>query len=392
MLEFCVGVKIDAEAAKTWIYPGKIVFASPSRELVMQQIEACHKIVGIPQEWTIDLTGGMLRRAEFWKCKCVFFVSPQALEKDIQSGSCLVKNLVCLVIDEAHRATGNYSYCGAIREGYDKGSYQLVLSSYVLMKRFNNNGKSVWGSSRPDVFSRRQQPVGCRDFGNYNCRPFDDGEMENRPGEGSHHDDPVSLKLDRLLDRLDKLIAWRDKTDRRFENLEPAWSRYTEPPLGYEYGEDFDDEDFRQQKPWEMGYRQSRNQSNGYDQSVDRPPSCWDPHQRFQIAGVVSVPQFLEPELRFLQMPIGDVPRGVSEGVNQEPMRHPIRMKAPKSIGKERVGSSSSVTSPDSSETREANRATMYQVLQRALYADTSTMNPDVHWKMILGLQKDLCL
>ncbi|KAG6388810.1 hypothetical protein SASPL_150246 [Salvia splendens] len=169
--------------------------------------------------------------------------------------------------------------------GYDVGSYQLVLSSYVLMKRFNNNGKSVWGSSRPDVFSRRQQPVGCRDFGNYNCRPFDDGEMENRPGEGSHHDDPVSLKLDRLLDRLDKLIAWRDKTDRRFENLEPAWSRYTEPPLGYEYGEDFDGEDFRQQKPWEMGYRQSRNQSNGYDQSVDRPPSCWDPHQRFQIAG-----------------------------------------------------------------------------------------------------------
>ncbi|KAG6427557.1 hypothetical protein SASPL_111803 [Salvia splendens] len=153
------------------------------------------------------------------------------------------------------------------------------------MKRFNNNGKSVWGSSRPDVFSRRQQPVGCRDFGNYNRRPFDDGEMENRPGEGSHHDDPVSLKLDRLLDRLDKLIAWRDKTDRRFENLKPAWSRYTEPPLGYEYGEDFDDEDFRQQKPWEMGYRQSRNQSNGYDQSVDRPPSCWDPHQRFQIAG-----------------------------------------------------------------------------------------------------------
>ena len=102
----------------------------------------------------------------------------------------------------------------------------------------------------------------------------------------------------------------------------------------------------------------------------------------------LQVPQFLEPELRFLQMPIGDVPRGVSEGVNQEPMRHPIRMKAPK-------GGSSSVTPPDSSETREANRATMYQVVQRALYADTSTMNPqqqDVHWKMILGLQKDLGL
>ncbi|KAK3036008.1 hypothetical protein RJ639_031181 [Escallonia herrerae] len=159
-------VKIDTEAAKTWIYPvniplrdyqfsitrtalfsntlvalptglgktliaavvmynyfrwfpeGKIVFAAPSRPLVMQQIEACHNIVGIPQEWTIDLTGQVspTRRSCFWKAKRVFFVTPQVLEKDIQSGSCLVKDLVCLVIDEAHRASGNYSYCVALRE------------------------------------------------------------------------------------------------------------------------------------------------------------------------------------------------------------------------------------------------------------------------------------
>ncbi|KAK0577324.1 hypothetical protein LWI29_031299 [Acer saccharum] len=159
-------LEIDAEAAKTWIYPvnvpvrdyqfnitktalfantlvalptglgktliaavvmynyfrwfpdGKIVFAAPSRPLVMQQIEACHNIVGIPQEWTIDMTGQIspTRRACFWKTKRVFFVTPQVLEKDIQSGTCLVKYLVCLVIDEAHRALGNYSYCTAVRE------------------------------------------------------------------------------------------------------------------------------------------------------------------------------------------------------------------------------------------------------------------------------------
>ncbi|KAK3033621.1 hypothetical protein RJ639_033746 [Escallonia herrerae] len=95
-------------------------FAAPSRPLVMQQIEACHNIVGIPQEWTIDMTGqvSLTRRSCFWKAKRVFFVTPQVLEKDIQSGSCLVKHLVCLVIDEAHRASGNYSYCVALREVY----------------------------------------------------------------------------------------------------------------------------------------------------------------------------------------------------------------------------------------------------------------------------------
>ncbi|KAE8022325.1 hypothetical protein FH972_008133 [Carpinus fangiana] len=101
-----------------WFPDGKIVFAAPSRPLVMQQIEACHNIVGIPQEWTIDMTGQInpTKRACFWKTKRVFFVTPQVLEKDIQSGTCLVNYLVLLVIDEAHRALGNYSYCVAVRE------------------------------------------------------------------------------------------------------------------------------------------------------------------------------------------------------------------------------------------------------------------------------------
>ncbi|KAI3951547.1 hypothetical protein MKX01_018663 [Papaver californicum] len=101
-----------------WFPKGKIVFTAPSRPLVMQQIEACHNIVGIPQEWTIEMTGQMSppKRACCWKDKRVFFVTPQVLEKDIQSGTCLAKNIVCLVIDEAHRATGNYAYCVVVRE------------------------------------------------------------------------------------------------------------------------------------------------------------------------------------------------------------------------------------------------------------------------------------
>nr|XP_017237619.1 PREDICTED: Fanconi anemia group M protein homolog isoform X2 [Daucus carota subsp. sativus] len=160
------GIKIDPEAAQTWIYPvniplrdyqfaitktalfsntlvtlptglgktliaavvmynyfrwfpeGKIVFTAPSKPLVTQQIEACHNIVGIPQEWTIDLTGEIspIKRVSFWETKRVFFVTPQVLERDIESGTCLVERIVCLVIDEAHRATGNYSYCVVVRK------------------------------------------------------------------------------------------------------------------------------------------------------------------------------------------------------------------------------------------------------------------------------------
>ncbi|URD88701.1 HELICc [Musa troglodytarum] len=90
-----------------WFPEGKIVFTAPSRPLVMQQIEACHNIVGIPQEWTIDMTGQMSppKRSTFWKSKRVFFVTPQVLEKDIQSAK---QRTVQNVIDNLHISTMEY--------------------------------------------------------------------------------------------------------------------------------------------------------------------------------------------------------------------------------------------------------------------------------------------
>lgn len=44
------------------------------------------------QEWTVDMTGQLSppKRAQFWKTKRVFFVTPQVLEKDIHSGDLLI--------------------------------------------------------------------------------------------------------------------------------------------------------------------------------------------------------------------------------------------------------------------------------------------------------------
>jgi len=101
-----------------WFPEGKIIFAAPSRPLVAQQIEACHNTVGIPQECTIDLIGkkNPSSRSILWKSKRVFFLTPQILQNDMKSGICMAKQIVCLVIDEAHRASGNFAYCTAIRE------------------------------------------------------------------------------------------------------------------------------------------------------------------------------------------------------------------------------------------------------------------------------------
>ncbi|KAK6336488.1 3'-5' DNA helicase [Orbilia brochopaga] len=157
--------KIDREAAKTWIYPtnvshrdyqfnitkralftnvlvalptglgktfiaatvmynwyrwapeSQIIFMAPTKPLVAQQVDACHKIVGIPKRETCLLTGHVSpgHRADYWNEKRVFFLTPQTLETDLTSGRCDPKRVVLIVVDEAHRATGEYAYCKVIR-------------------------------------------------------------------------------------------------------------------------------------------------------------------------------------------------------------------------------------------------------------------------------------
>jgi hypothetical protein len=47
----------------------------------VQQIEACHNVMGIPQEFTIDMTGQMSppQRAEHWQSLRIFFCHSTSL-------------------------------------------------------------------------------------------------------------------------------------------------------------------------------------------------------------------------------------------------------------------------------------------------------------------------
>nr|XP_049694549.1 Fanconi anemia group M protein [Helicoverpa armigera] len=99
-----------------WYPLGKIVFTAPTRPLVAQQIEACYNIIAIPPSDTIEMTGHMQvnTRKQHWQSKRVFFATPQVIYNDMKSGICPCDKVRCLVIDEAHRARGNYAYCQII--------------------------------------------------------------------------------------------------------------------------------------------------------------------------------------------------------------------------------------------------------------------------------------
>ncbi|XP_046962883.1 Fanconi anemia group M protein isoform X2 [Vanessa cardui] len=99
-----------------WYPTGKIIFMAPTRPLVAQQIEACYNIIAMPRNDTIEMTGHMHlnKRKTNWISKRVIFATPQVIYNDIKSGICQGDKIRCLVVDEAHRAKGNYAYCQII--------------------------------------------------------------------------------------------------------------------------------------------------------------------------------------------------------------------------------------------------------------------------------------
>ena len=103
-----------------WYPTGKIVFVAPTRPLVTQQISACYEIVGIPESETAHLEGSVPveRRVVLWQERSVFFCTPQTFANDLQSGTCDGREIVCVVVDEAHKATQGFAYTIAVRTDF----------------------------------------------------------------------------------------------------------------------------------------------------------------------------------------------------------------------------------------------------------------------------------
>ncbi|KZV77669.1 P-loop containing nucleoside triphosphate hydrolase protein [Peniophora sp. CONT] len=113
-----------------WFPEGKVIFVAPTKPLVSQQIDACHKMCGIPGRDAIELTGEVktVNRGEAWQKKRVFYMTPQTLQNDLKNGNCDPSDIVLLVIDEAHRATGEYAYATVVRHLMAMNPYFRVLA------------------------------------------------------------------------------------------------------------------------------------------------------------------------------------------------------------------------------------------------------------------------
>ncbi|XP_046711923.1 Fanconi anemia group M protein [Silurus meridionalis] len=113
-----------------WYPAGKIVFLAPTKPLVAQQIEACYRVMGIPQQHMAELTGSTPapQRRELWRSRRVFFLTPQVMVNDLSRNTCPAPQIKCVVIDEAHKASGNHAYCQVVRELWNQTKQFRVLA------------------------------------------------------------------------------------------------------------------------------------------------------------------------------------------------------------------------------------------------------------------------
>ncbi|GAC99035.1 hypothetical protein PHSY_006632 [Pseudozyma hubeiensis SY62] len=113
-----------------WYPDGKIMFLAPSRPLVDQQKTACHRICGLPWECAIDLTGSTAgsQRGDYWATKRIFYMTPQTFENDMIHNRCDPRDVVCIVVDEAHRARGKYAYGSVIGRVMEVNPHFRVLA------------------------------------------------------------------------------------------------------------------------------------------------------------------------------------------------------------------------------------------------------------------------
>ena len=107
----------------------KVLMVAPTKPLCQQHYETILKEVnGISEDDVLLLTGSLRKniRSEKWEKAHIIVATPQTVESMINSGMNL-SDICLLIIDEAHRSVGNYSYVHIVEHYSEFAKKPLIL-------------------------------------------------------------------------------------------------------------------------------------------------------------------------------------------------------------------------------------------------------------------------
>ncbi len=111
-------VALLVAASRLYNEGGRILMLAPTKPLVEQHLRYFEKyLVAKPQESSfaspfVMFTGEAppSERTEDWKRATVILATPQVVKNDLLAGRYTLADVTLLVVDECHRAVGNYAY------------------------------------------------------------------------------------------------------------------------------------------------------------------------------------------------------------------------------------------------------------------------------------------
>jgi ERCC4-related helicase len=111
-------------------YPeSKILIVAPTKPLVQQHETTFRKLISLPEEQLALFTGAVTpaKRQAQWRESTIIFATPQGIENDILGGKIKLDDVSLLVVDEAHRAVGDYSYVFLAKQYMKQAKWQRIL-------------------------------------------------------------------------------------------------------------------------------------------------------------------------------------------------------------------------------------------------------------------------
>jgi len=104
------------------------IVLAPTKPLVMQHSESFSRMLRLPPEEFSVLTGATSVEARKGVGSRLCFMTPQTLQNDLVAGRVKLENVSILVIDEAHRAVGDYAYVFIANEYLKRSRNPLILA------------------------------------------------------------------------------------------------------------------------------------------------------------------------------------------------------------------------------------------------------------------------
>jgi|Deesub1362B_J571_1020462.scaffolds.fasta_scaffold00429_16 Fanconi anemia group M protein len=108
---------------------GKVLMLAPTRPLVEQHYEFIKSVTLLHPRSIAMITGNIekKKRLELWRRASVIIATPQTIENDLVTNEISLRDVSCIVFDEAHRAVGEYSYVYIARRYREENPHAHVI-------------------------------------------------------------------------------------------------------------------------------------------------------------------------------------------------------------------------------------------------------------------------